>query len=104
MATFQKWKELGRYVRKGEKALTLCQPITIKVPIDGGGDVRDDADVIVRFTYRPKWFVQAQTDGAELPPMPTPTWDTARALVALAVMEIPLRSNNPLIVGPRISH
>ena len=26
MATFLKWKELGRHVRKGEKALVLCQP------------------------------------------------------------------------------
>ena len=30
MATFPRWKELGRYVRKGEKALTLCQPVTVK--------------------------------------------------------------------------
>ena len=27
MATFPRWKELGRHVRKGEKALTLCMPI-----------------------------------------------------------------------------
>jgi hypothetical protein len=25
LATFQRWKELGRYVRKGEKAITLCR-------------------------------------------------------------------------------
>ena len=30
MATFPRWKELGRYVRKGEKAITLCQPVTVK--------------------------------------------------------------------------
>jgi hypothetical protein len=77
MATFQRWKDLGRYVRKGEKAITLCQPITIKVPVEDG-HVVDDSDVIVRFTYRPKWFVLAQTDGAELPPIPIPEWDTAR--------------------------
>src|SRR5262245_66515555 len=34
MATFQRWKELGRYVRKGEKAITLCQPVTVKRPVD----------------------------------------------------------------------
>src|SRR5213596_3372213 len=28
IATFVGWKEKGRYVRKGEKALTLCQPVT----------------------------------------------------------------------------
>jgi antirestriction protein ArdC len=26
MATFPKWKELGRHVRKGEKALVLASP------------------------------------------------------------------------------
>src|SRR6266478_7467876 len=30
IATFPKWKELGRYVRKGEKAIRLCQPVTVK--------------------------------------------------------------------------
>ena len=30
MATFPRWKELGRHVRKGEKAITLCQPVTVK--------------------------------------------------------------------------
>ena len=30
MATFPKWQELGRHVRKDEKAITLCQPVTIK--------------------------------------------------------------------------
>ena len=28
IATFMGWKDKGRYVRKGEKAITLCQPVT----------------------------------------------------------------------------
>src|SRR5215469_2693152 len=28
LATYGRWKELGRYVRKGEKGLTLCMPVT----------------------------------------------------------------------------
>src|SRR5215207_2660817 len=27
IATFPGWKEKGRYVRKGERAITLCMPI-----------------------------------------------------------------------------
>lgn len=98
MATFPKWKELGRYVRKGEKAITLCQPITIKRTADGT-DTTEGPDIVVRFTYRPKWFVLAQTDGAELPPVPMPTWDTARALAALDVTEIPFAATNGNIMG-----
>jgi antirestriction protein ArdC len=30
MATYPRWRELGRQVRKGEKAITLCQPVTVK--------------------------------------------------------------------------
>src|SRR5437899_2244139 len=30
LATFPRWKELGRFVKKGEKALTLCMPLTCK--------------------------------------------------------------------------
>jgi hypothetical protein len=30
LATFPRWKELGRHVKKGEKALTLCMPLTCK--------------------------------------------------------------------------
>ncbi len=29
MATYPRWRELGRHVRKGEKAITLCMPITV---------------------------------------------------------------------------
>src|SRR6266853_142318 len=28
--TFPKWKDLGRYVQRGERALILCMPITCK--------------------------------------------------------------------------
>lgn len=44
MATFPKWTELGRHVRKGEKAITLCQPVTVKRPTQGD-DGSDQADV-----------------------------------------------------------
>ncbi len=30
IATWPKWKELGRHIRKGERALTLCVPYTCK--------------------------------------------------------------------------
>jgi hypothetical protein len=30
LATFQGWKDKARHVRKGEKALTLCMPVTVK--------------------------------------------------------------------------
>jgi antirestriction protein ArdC len=86
MATYLRWKELGRHVRKGEKALTLCMPVTVKRKAQ---DETDDAEVFTRFVYRPNWFVLAQTDGQPLADQPIPDWDTDRALAALQITEIP---------------
>ena len=95
MATFPKWKELGRHVRKGEKALTLCMPLTLKRKAQSTDDAEpaDSADdeiaTFVRFVYRARWFVLAQTEGEALPEPSVPSWDAERALKALDVAEIP---------------
>src|SRR5262245_26162645 len=88
MATFQRWKELGRYVRKGEKALTLCRPVTVNRTTTAA-DGTEETQPATWFVYKPFWFVLAQTEGAALEPVPTPAWDAAQALQALDVMEIP---------------
>jgi antirestriction protein ArdC len=86
MATYPKWRELGRHVRKGEKAFVLCQPVTVKRTREQA-EASEDADVFTRFILRPHWFVLAQTDGQELPPATIPAWDRAKALDALNVTE-----------------
>ena len=65
LATFPKWKSLGRHVRKGEKAIVLCQPVTIKRTREHESETAEP-EVFVKFTYRPAWFVLAQTAGDEL--------------------------------------
>jgi len=97
MATYPHWRELGRHVRKGEKALTLCQPVTVRRKGDDPTD--DEAEVLVRFTYRNAWFVLAQTEGADLPPADPPGWDKARALAALNVIEIPFETIDGNVLG-----
>lgn len=89
IATFMGWKEKGRHVRKGETAITLCQPVTCgrRAPVDDGETATGSRAVFTRFIYRLHWFVLAQTDGADVTPMPIPNWDQARALDVLAVVE-----------------
>jgi antirestriction protein ArdC len=93
IATFQGWKELGRYVRKGEKAIALIQPITCKRRANDITETNDSSDpnmvTFTRFMLRRNWFVLAQTDGADYQPAPTPAWDRTRALAALDITEIP---------------
>ncbi len=90
IATFMGWKDKGRHVKKGEKALTLCMPVTVKRrPIDPDPTSDDDTQTFTRFIYRNNWFVLAQTDGADLAPVEVPFWNRERALTALDVQEVP---------------
>ena len=88
MATYHRWKELGRQVKKGQKAIVLCMPITIKQQSETTDDDSAEA-VLTRFVYKARWFVLSQTEGEPLPEAAIPTWDAARALEALSVREIP---------------
>jgi antirestriction protein ArdC len=86
LATFQGWKGKERHVRKGEKALTLCMPVTVKRTTETGEG--DEEHTFTRFIYRPHWFVLAQTEGAAVEPPLAPAWDKSTALTALAVEEV----------------
>jgi antirestriction protein ArdC len=96
MATYPRWQELGLHVRKGEKAITLCQPVAIRREGEAAGN---DDTVIVRFTYRPHWFVLAQTDGADVPPADVPGWEASRALAAFDVVETPFDAIDGNLMG-----
>src|SRR5688572_6281468 len=67
IATYKSWAEKGRQVRRGEKAITLCQPVTVstKRPADADGDNEPEPRRFGQtvFVYRPSWFVLTQTDG-----------------------------------------
>src|SRR5437899_12531753 len=42
IASFNRWKELGRHVKRGEKAIELCMPVTCKRTVkDTGADGTD---------------------------------------------------------------
>ena len=116
--TFQGWKSLGRHVKKGEKAITLCMPVTVRrkrettgalgpvrvgdgaerqitgpggiVPITDGGEADSAARVTV-FTYKPRWFLLCQTEGADYVPADLPEWKEGRALEALKITREPFR-------------
>src|SRR6516165_4913169 len=91
IASFNRWKELGRYVKKGEKAVTLCMPVTCKRVIKEDGPDGNEIDTEIafkRFVFRRNWFMLSQTDGAEYQPPAIPAWDRARALATLGIEEV----------------
>src|SRR5216117_80477 len=91
IASFNRWKELGRHVKRGEKAIELCMPITMKRTVtETGADGKESEGQIAftRFVYKRNWFMLSQTDGAEYQAPAIPAWDRVRALATLRVEEI----------------
>ena len=112
--TYPGWKALGRYVTKGQKAITLCMPITVKrrdAAVSGHsahsahlahtalGESQDQPEVFTRFVYKSRWFVLSQTEGEALAQPEIPTWDSDRALAALDVQEIPFSRTDGNCMG-----
>src|SRR6516225_7045669 len=97
IASFNRWKELGRHVKRGEKAIELCMPVTWKRTIKEQGEDGNEAEneiTFKRFVFRRNWFMLSQTDGAEYQIPAIPAWDRARALATLNVEEIPFEMMN----------
>jgi antirestriction protein ArdC len=90
--TYLRWKELGRSVIKGEKALTLCMPVTCKTKkevVEGEDVDAEKDDTYTRFVYRPHWFLLSQTTGEPYRPQELPEWSEGRALRNLAIERVP---------------
>src|SRR5437899_10827894 len=59
IASFNRWKELGRHVKRGEKAIELCMPITMKRTVKQEREDSTDAETEVnfkRFVFKRNWF------------------------------------------------
>jgi N-terminal domain of anti-restriction factor ArdC len=84
--TFPKWQALGRYVKRGERALTLCMPITCRRRGEASdNDESNGEGTFTSFVHKARWFVLAQTGGEDLEPQVTPEWEAKRALAALDI-------------------
>jgi antirestriction factor ArdC-like protein/uncharacterized protein DUF955 len=89
--TFPGWQELGRTVKRGERALTLCMPITRKARDEEAQETEGQRGerTFTSFVYKPRWFVVSQTVGDEFTPPALTEWQSERALTVLDIQEIP---------------
>jgi len=89
--TFKGWQAHGRFVKKGERALILCMPITFKHKSveTGPGELDSDDAFTTSFVYKPRWFVISQTDGEEFELPTLPTWNAETALKNLNITQVP---------------
>jgi hypothetical protein len=87
--TYKGWQELGRYVKKGEQALTLCMPMTAKKKNkETSPETKREEHVFTYFVYRPFWFTLSQTGGEKSYALHTPTFDLEAALSNLGIRRI----------------
>lgn len=81
--TFAGWQKLNRRVKKGEKAIWLCMPLTRKRKDESG----EEQTFISRFVWKPRWFVLSQTEGEQVEAPKISTWDKSKALASLNVTQ-----------------
>lgn len=97
--TFKGWLAIGRCVRKGERAIRLCMPVTwtrkqepaTYVEPDAGERKEQELLVRRRFVFKPHWFVLSQTDGDPYTPVDTPAWREDLACHVLMIDREPFR-------------
>jgi hypothetical protein len=88
IATLPRWNELGRRVKKGSKALTLCMPLSrkgTKTTTAEDGSEQEEEIAYTYYVWRSRWFVLAQTEGADYQPPAIPEWNEQRALATLNI-------------------
>ncbi len=65
LSTFLNWQKKGRRVKRGEKALFLCMPVSFKKEsLNDQGELIEETKAF--FVYRSKFFLLSQTDGQDL--------------------------------------
>ena len=111
--TYVGWTKIGRHVRKGEKAITLCMPVTARKKSNQAQDRRDIAEngtesedqpvqedeYYTRFVYRPNWFVLSQTEGEPVHATEVPNWYKDRALATLGIKEVSFDTMDGNVMG-----
>jgi antirestriction protein ArdC len=107
--SYKGWLQLKRQVRKGEKGLCLCMPVTYKKRVTGraASETSEESEeseesqdeVRQRFVFRNYWFVLAQTEGETPYEQPIPGFDLEAALQTLGITRTPFDEINGNVQG-----
>jgi len=98
--TFPGWQALGRNVKRGERALVLCMPITRKRRNDDSNEEKaNDEHTYTSFVYKSRWFVVSQTVGDDYAIPALGQWDARTALERLQIQQIAFTETDGNIQG-----
>jgi hypothetical protein len=90
IASFNAWKNKGRMVRKGAKALRLFMPVTLRRQ-DRDEETGMEQEISFQsFMLKPHWFSLDQTEGESFEhDAKSPDWNGAAAMSVLGIKETP---------------
>lgn len=97
IATYKRWTELGRQVKRGSKAREIIRPITVtlKDQLDENGQPKK----LTLFKPVKAIFPIEDTEGEPLPEIELPEWSRTRAIGVLALTEVPFTQFDGNIAG-----
>jgi len=88
IASFMAWKDKGRSVKKGAKAIALCMPVTCKGKKENEAGETEEFS-FAKFTWKNNWFVLSDTEGEDFAhEAKTAAWSPEKALEALEVSQV----------------
>ncbi len=94
-ATWGRWKDFGRHVKRGAKAKFIIRPIfRTETDVDG-----NTVQQLIGFKPVPCIFALSDTEGPDLPPVTVPGWDIDTALSKLGVRLVPFEMLNGNVQG-----
>jgi hypothetical protein len=92
VASFSRWKSLGRHVLRGARAKEVIVPVLIgEAPRDETtGEERERVAKLIGFKVVRAVFALSDTDGPEPPDVELPGWDMQTALAKLGIHQVPV--------------
>ena len=107
VASYSRWQSLGRHALKGSHAKDVIVPVLIKEPAPEEGPADDETlekkrervARLIGFKVVRAVLGVSDTEGKDLPPVPTPGWDLQKALDKLGIREVPFESTDGNLQG-----
>lgn len=104
VASFSRWKALGRHVVRGARAKEVIVPVLIKEPAEPGEgetleEKRERVARLIGFKLVRGVYALSDTDGKEPQVIPVPGWDLATALDKLGIREVAFDNTNGNLQG-----
>lgn len=95
VATYKRWLEMGRQVKKGSKAKAILRPIAFKAENEKG----ELESRVKGFKMVNCLFTASETDGEPLPDVTRPDWNPLLAMDSLGIEQIDFNHLNGNIQG-----